>query len=456
MSELPQGWTEVTVADVIESFQAGFASGEKDVDDGLPHLRMQNIGVDGELDLSLLRRVPRSLASSRHFLKHGDVLVCTTNSGKLVGKTALFALEDCFAFSNHLTRLRPLSGVVDSRYLHRILQSLWLQGVYEGISKHWVNQSSVPKEELLALRIPLPPRQEQVRIVEQLEQVLTRVDACRAQLERVPALLKRFRQSVLAAACSGRLTEDWREGFDEDDQGIPSTWQRVRLGDLLVSLSYGTAVRCSYDPIGVPVLRIPNVCDGRITQDNLKYGELSESERMKLALVPGDLLMVRSNGSVSLIGRTAIVTQAEQGYAYAGYLVRLRIRHDILNPTYLHLTLSSYDIRDQIEIPARSTSGVNNINSTEIKRLSMLLPPIEEQHEIVRRITALFALADRLEARYMQAKQHIDRLPQSILAKAFRGELVPQDPNDEPAAVLLARIQRERGDKHGSPRRRSK
>jgi type I restriction enzyme S subunit len=106
--------------------------------------------------------------------------------------------------------------------------------------------------------------------------------------------------------------------------------------------------------------------------------------------------------------------------------------------------LSSYYVRLQIEIPARSTSGVNNINSDEVKALQISLAPLSEQQEIVRRVEALLKTADALEARYLKAKAHIDKLTQSILAKALRGELVPQDPNDEPAAVLLERIREQR------------
>src|SRR5687767_11996459 len=101
MSELPAGWTTCSIEHAIESIQAGFASGRKDVEGGLFHLRMNNISVDARLNLELLRTVPQSLASHNHYLQKGDVLICTTNSGKLVGKCAWFGLDGDFAFSNH-------------------------------------------------------------------------------------------------------------------------------------------------------------------------------------------------------------------------------------------------------------------------------------------------------------------------------------------------------------------
>ena len=116
-SELPEGWASTTVAGVIGDCQPGFASGEKNVDGGVAHLRMNNIGLVGELILDLVRKVPVNLAKSHHDLQSGDVLVCTTNSAKLVGKCALFELQGRYVFSNHLTRLRPNREVIDGNFL---------------------------------------------------------------------------------------------------------------------------------------------------------------------------------------------------------------------------------------------------------------------------------------------------------------------------------------------------
>jgi type I restriction enzyme, S subunit len=113
-------------------------------------------------------------------------------------------------------------------------------------------------------------------------------------------------------------------------------------------------------------------------------------------------------------------------------------------------------VRLQIELEARSTSGVNNINSEEVQALQFSLPPPVEQEEIVRRVEALFALAGQLESRYAKAAAHVEKLTQSILAKAFRGELVPQDPNDEPASVLLQRIKQQRSADKGKATMRNK
>ena len=290
---------------------------------------------------------------------------------------------------------------------------------------------------LRSSKIALPPLNEQKRIAEKLDSLLARVDSCQTHLERVPQILKRFRQSVLAAATSGRLTEDWRE-----EHGVNGEWESCALGDVLTDIKYGTSKKSIYElKNGIPVLRIPNIKDGKIDATDLKFSHFDEKEIKSLSLKTGDLLLIRSNGSVELVGKVAIVDSKFEGFMYAGYLIRLRFDTTKVNPLYLSFYLSSPAIRSHIELTARSTSGVNNINSEEVKAISLELPSLEEQAEIVRRVEKLFAYAERLEARYDSTSEHVERLTPSLLAKAFRGELVSQDPNDEPASVLLERIQ---------------
>ena len=130
--------------------------------------------------------------------------------------------------------------------------------------------------------------------------------------------------------------------------------------------------------------------------------------------------------------------------AFAGYLIRLRPDLSQVNAKLLTYMLQCPQVRKVVELRARSTSGVHNINSGELSSLKVYCPPLAEQHEIVRRIERAFAWIDRLAAEASSARALLDRLDQAVLAKAFRGELVPQDPNDEPASVLLERIRAER------------
>ncbi len=328
--------------------------------------------------------------------------------------------------------------------------------------------------------VPVAPLPEQKRIAEKLDATLARVDACRERLARVAPILKRFRQSVLAAATSGQLTEDWREAQGHRRAGkndqvlhsnihagqvneispnstapsntrlssllhlvaeIPQDWKRVTLEDIIVDLRYGTSKKCEYLEKGKIVLRIPNMGDKwKLDLTDLKYAEFTCTEVKKLELSKGDLLLIRSNGSVDLVGKTCLVTDQEEGFIFAGYLMRMRANREAAMPEYVCISMSGPESRAVIELTSKSTSGVNNINSDEVKRLPINLPPLDEQTEIVRRVETLFAFADRLEARLASATAAAERLTPSLLAKAFRGELVPQDPNDEPASELLKRL----------------
>jgi type I restriction enzyme S subunit len=194
MYDLPDGWKWATVADVISDAQPGFASGKKDVQRGINHLRMNNIGADCQLNLDSVFTVPKELAKPRYLAQLNDVLVCHTNSTKLVGKAALFNVAGVYAFSNHLTRLRVAPDIIDPQWLWRVMATLWRERYFENRCKQWVNQATIERATLLAAPVPLPPLPEQRR-------------TARDAPERVPALLKRFRQSVLASAFRGDLTE---------------------------------------------------------------------------------------------------------------------------------------------------------------------------------------------------------------------------------------------------------
>jgi type I restriction enzyme S subunit len=154
--------------------------------------------------------------------------------------------------------------------------------------------------------------------------------------------------------------------------------------------------------------------------------------------------MIRSNGSVSIVGRCALIEPKHTGLLYAGYLIRLRPIKSLIDPLFLRIQLSSLRLRSQIEFSAKSTSGVNNINSKEIQRLVIALPSLPEQREIVRLLDEQFTVIEQNEREIDAALKRSAALRQSILKKAFTGQLVPQYPTDEPASALLERIRKER------------
>ncbi|MTH63642.1 restriction endonuclease subunit S [Paracoccus shanxieyensis] len=206
---------------------------------------------------------------------------------------------------------------------------------------------------------------------------------------------------------------------ESTDTEVPLGWEPVRLEEVAVSMRYGTSIKCDYDEKHAPVLRIPNVSSGQITLDDMKYGPLSEADREALSLEADDLLMIRSNGSLEIVGRPAVVPPEAAGMAFAGYLVRLQTLKEAINSRYVWLALNSSAVRDQIERPIRSAVGLKNVNLTEFGNLSFWLPPIAEQYRIVAKVDALMALCDRLEAALTTADTTRARLLEALLANAL-------------------------------------
>jgi len=491
--ELPEGWVWVRLRDVIDNFQPGFACGARD-DRGYVQLRMNNIGLDGKVVLDKTLKVPTEKTNMEKYnLRTGDILFNNTNSVELIGKTVLFRdeIEDC-VFSNHITRIRIDTRLVNSELLLNLFINDYNRGIFRMMCHRFVGQAGISRKKLLDHTLPLPPLAEQRRITAKLEALLAQVNAAKEHLAAVPPLIKRFRQSVLAAACSGRLTEDWRREHpdveparklieeilqgrlsqantptkkqkikdiyshreEQDSDLLPRSWDYVTLGQLCESFQYGSSKKSM--PEGkIPVLRMGNIQNGEIDWNNLVYTS-DEWEIEKYRLEPGTVLFNRTN-SPELVGKTAIY-RGERPAIFAGYLIKIN-NYKELNSEYLNYCLNSTHTKKQCLNVKTDGVSQSNINAQKLGKFKIPFCPLEEQEEIVRHIDALFKVINSIEYHYKKANAQIDNLAQSILAKAFRGELVPQDPDDEPASVLLERIRKERTElkkKKKPQKRRSK
>ena len=225
---------------------------------------------------------------------------------------------------------------------------------------------------------------------------------------------------------------------------LPAEWAYCRLGLLIDEPKYGTSKKCNYNYVGTGVLRIPNIVDGEINTDDLKGAQFEDDEVSTFALAQGDLLMIRSNGSISIVGKSALVSEAEEEYLYAGYLMRLSSNRCVIIPQYLILALENHFVRMQIEQKAKSTSGVNNINAREVQSLVIPLCSANEQRLVFKQIAKDLSVIDALDREVKDQLSTAEVLRRAILVRAFSGQLLPQDPNDESASVLLDRIKAER------------
>lgn len=434
MSDLPANWTRAVLADLTPQNAAiiyGILQPGPDTPGGVPYVRPTEID-SGRILMEQLRRTTPAIAEkyARATLRSGDVLLSIVGT---IGKVAI--TPDSLEGGNitqSSCRVRPNLDVTSSAFLAHFLRSPLATAAYATVKLG----TAVPRlnlEDVRRIPVPLPPFEEQRRIVHKLDAVLSRVDACGARLDRVPQILKRFREAVLQAAVSGGLTEEWRRGRD-------SGWTQEELGNVILELRNGLSPRPELAPPGVPILRISSVRPFSVSEAEIRYLR-TDLNTESYELRPKDLLFTRYSGSLEYVGVCGMVRSIDsKGLVYPDKLMRVRVDKTRVLPEWLEIVANSSASRRLIEGAARTSAGQTGISGGDIKALPIPLPALDEQAENVRRVEKLFTLSDSLQRRYSDALARVEELAPSILAKAFRGKLVPQDPKEESAARLLQRV----------------
>ncbi|HHK0137239.1 TPA: restriction endonuclease subunit S [Pseudomonas aeruginosa] len=438
MSELPKGWQFVSLGEIgyvqsgvgFPNEHQGLTSGDypvykvgdvsRSVTQNNGKLQSANNYVSNEIAELLKGQIFE--AGSTLFAKIGEALKLNRRG---------FVIKPGLA-DNNVMGYKSQQGIND-RFIYYFLRT---QDFAEYSRSTTV--PSIRKGDIEEIKIGLPPTAEQTRIAQKLDELLAQVDTLKARIDAIPALLKRFRQSVLAAAVSGRLTEDWRV------QHSLAEWRVSTFGDEgAVSGGLTKNAKRSELTLEKPYLRVANVHANKLSLGDITHIGLTDKEFEKTRLIAGDILIVEGNGSLEHIGRAAIWNDEIPDCCHQNHLIRWR-PIDGMQPKFALYQLLSPQGRKQLVEVAKSTTGLHTLSITKVSALALPVPEEDEQIEIVRRVEQLFAFANQLEAKVASAKSRIDHLTQSILAKAFRGELVPQEPNDEPASVLLERIKAQR------------
>lgn len=482
--ELPSTWATAPLSDLLIALESGSRprGGVRGISEGVPSIGGEHLKYDGRFDFSSVKFVPEDFAAemSKGQIHTNDILV--VKDGATTGKTAF--VDSTFPFRNavvneHVFICRPV-GELEPRFLFRFLMSKDGQerilDNFKGSAQGGINQSFAPNTE-----VPLAPLAEQRRIVAKLETLLGKVGACQQRLAKIPVLLKRFRQSVLAAACSGRLTADWREenpnvepasnaiermrketngvrvrrGVPErvpisdlvGEWQLPETWAAHSAAELL-RIGAFTDVKdgnhganhpkvSEFTDTGLPFITAAQVNNFRVDYDGAYKISGEPLERLRVGFAKaGDVIYTHkgSVGRVAIADRDCILTPQTTYY---------RLAPEIFANCFVMLYLASQPFSEQVDVVKEQTTR-DFVPICEQYLLFHRVPPLAEQQEIVRRVEALFALADQIEARFQKAQSQVAKLTPSLLARAFRGQLVPQDPADEPAEKLLGRIQRQK------------
>lgn len=380
-----------------------------------------------------------------------DVLIVWDGS---IGKTATNIKG---AIGSTITALTAI--VIPAKFLEYFLRTAkpFIEQTSRGTGLQHIN----PKT-FWPLSFPLPPLNEQKRIVSKLDVIIPRIEAVKQRLEKVPNILKLFRQSVLTAAFTGKLTEKWREEHPEmrntevlSDKSIklinkskyikewgnfevPYTWLCAYLGEI-ADLRLGKMLDGSKNKgEKIKYLRNVNVRWFKFDLSDLKEIKITKTEKEILSIKNGDIFICEGGEP----GRAAVWKNGENSMTFQKALHRVRFRIPFESDFLVYnLKVDAYT---QKLNRLFTGSTIKHLTGRSLALYPITFPPIEEQKEIVKQVEKLFAWADKVEAHYQKAKEQVDKLTQSVLAKAFRGELVPQDPNDEPAEKLLERILKEK------------
>jgi type I restriction enzyme, S subunit len=437
VSELPKGWIRTTLGELGVWHGGGTPSKSNAAfwRGAIPWVSPKDMKTNLIVETEDHITVEAVENSATQIVQAGSILV-VTRSG-ILRRILPVAVTNRDVAINQDIKALTLYPNLESEFIARQLRA-FATDILSQCAKSGTTVDSVDFDRLRSYPVVLAPELEQRRIVAKLDSLFERTRRAREELSHIPRLIENYKKAILKAAFRGGLTKDWR-----NRRGV-QMWPEKTVGEAISDVRYGTSKKCTPEPHGTPVLRIPNVASQGVDLSDLKYTELAPKEREKLYLRIGDILVVRSNGSADLVGRAVIVDDKVTGYAYAGYLIRLRPDPVVIDSAFLYLMLSSPQVRNLVELNARSTSGVHNINSDELRALPMPMPSLEEQKEVVKLITDAFSWLSTVAEEVSKAAILLNHLDEANLVKAFRGELVPQDPNDEPASVLLERIRAER------------
>lgn len=476
MSELPVGWALASIAEVtIEPTQRVPAAKDEFIYIDIASVDRNSKSITSPQAL----RGDKAPSRARKVIQTGDVLVSMTRPN--LNAVALVPAElDSQIASTGFDVLRPngvdprwVFGLVRSQDFIRTMSDLVQGALYP----------AVRSRDVRAYKAPVAPLAEQMRVADKLDTVLTKIDTCRERLARVPQILKRFREAVLEAAISGRLTEEWRGGQPSiesgqavvraiadsrrrlglksgerriDDEGIeipegplPESWVWCRVGQIADVRLGGTPSRAedSYWNGDIPWVSSGEVSNGRIrgTRETICNEGVANSNAK---VYPAGSVLIAMIGEGKTRGQSAILDIAASTNQNVAGLV---FDGGEISGEYVWIwALGQYERTRDIGRGGNQPA----LNGAKIRALPIPIPPRIEQDEIVRRVQHLLGLADLLIRRYGDSVNRVERITPTVLAKAFRGELVPQDPNDEPAGEMLARLRLER--EAGLPRSRKR
>jgi len=456
LMELPKGWITTKLGECLRLINGRAYLRHELLDQGTPIIRIQNLNGGDKWFYSDLQ------LDRDKYCDKGDLLFAwSATFGPFIWQGS------CSIYHYHIWKIEPFE-VIDQKFAYYLLEKI-TQAVKA--AAHGVAMPHMTKQGMENWQIQIPPLNEQKRIVAKIEELRERSQKARSHLSAIPNLCDKFRQSVLAAAFRGDLTADWREQNpdvepasvllerirrDRHDRKSPESVDSSQLPELpegwmwtpleeIASHRSGIAFKSAeFTNIGIQVIRLSNVYKGQLdlTRDpvflpdkyaidsfTLKANDIVVSQTgTRFKRDYGNFVLIPNNCPKLFLNQRLLAVSC----------------HHLINPEYIVFAskLKSY----QDHFFSHETGGVNqgNVGVSGVMKGLVPLAPQKEAQILVKRIKTAFEYICRVELIHRRNEDNLNYLDRSILAKAFRGELVEQDPNDEPASVLLDRIRAER------------
>ncbi len=349
--------------------------------------------------------------------------------------------------SSAMKILKPTCELLSIKYVFYFMQIIHIS--VDTHKRYWISHYS-------QLPIPLPPLPEQHRIVAKIEELFSSLDKGIESLKTAQQQLKVYRQSVLKWAFEGKLTN---KKVVEGE--LPQGWKYLKLRDITTEKDglrrgpFGSAIKKEFFvPSGYKVYEQGNAINDDPYRGNYFIDEKKYMELVNFKVIPGDLIV--SCSGVTLGRISEIPNDAKPGIINQA-LLRIRLKYNLIRNKYFILYFRGAFFQKKIFDQSQGTAMPNLVGIKDFKEIELLIPPLPEQHAIVGEIESRLSVCDKIEESIEHSLKQSEALRQSILKKAFEGKLVPQDPNDEPASVLLDRIQaeREKNKSENPPRRQA-
>lgn len=426
MAELPQNWIETELVNITNLYTGNSINEsvkkEKytNLSEGFNYIATKDIGYDKSINYKNGIKIPFEETSFKIAPK-GSVLLCI--EGGSAGRKLAFTNEDV-CFVNKLCAFVSRISTEHAKFIYYYFQSNDFKAIFNENKNGLIGGVSLNK--LKQIKIIQPPLNEQKRIVEKLDKMMRIVDNVNARLDKIPTALKRARQSILNQAITGELTKDWRE-----KNSVKEIWKNCIFNDIAIKLTDGSHNPPPKKNSGYVVISAKNIKNNNIVfNDNDRYTDKIgyEKENKRTQIKKGDIILGIIGAS---IGNIAMYNSDKKVIAQRS----VAIINTSINNEYVYFYMRS-SVYQNMLIDRTKGAAQGGVYLNDLRDIPIVVPPLEEQAEIVRRVKLAFEKLDKIELRYQKAKEYSDKLTQSILNKAFRGELVPQDPNDKPLEII--------------------